>query len=293
MSDPMNLCVVAIARNETPYLLEWVAYQKVIGADHIVIYDNGHDAPGRRLLQALDRAAVITCVSWRGHFPHGPQVPAYEDALERLRGTSKWVLFCDLDEYAVPVEADRLTDVLAAADDLDGMWLPWLIFGSSGELVHRPAPVIQRFQRRQYADADTVTPVKSVVRPTRVVRPHLHVHHLETTAYGNPRGERDFLLARDGVSRRSAQPARGMDIARIHHYMTKSQSEWRAKVARGRADRGWADNVVSRDPDEFARWNLNEVRDSTALRFLPALREEMAALQLLAAGVETSAGALQ
>ncbi|SNT65888.1 Glycosyltransferase family 92 [Asanoa hainanensis] len=287
----MKLSVVAIARNETPYLLEWVAYQRVIGADRVIIYDNGHDVAGHRLLHALDRAGAIICVPWTGRFRHGPQVPAYEDALGRLRGTSDWVLFCDLDEFAVPVEATRLTDVLATVDDLDGMWLPWLIFGSSGELVHRPEPVIERFQRRQHADDDTVTPVKSVVRPARVVRPHLHVHHLDTAAYANPRGERDFLLARDGVSRRSAQLARGMDIVRIHHYMTKSQLEWRAKVARGRADRGWADESVSREHDEFAQWNRNEVRDATALRFLPALRQQMAALAQLTAGEDTSAGA--
>src|SRR4051794_25436090 len=191
----MFLSVAAIARNESPYLLEWVAYQKVVGADHIIVYDNGHDQAGHDLLRRLAHIGAITCVPWEGKFSHGPQVPPYDDAIGRLRDSSERELFCDLDEFVVPVAADQMTTVLADAPDLDGMWFPWLIFGSAGELVQRPLPIIERFQRRQYADDTTVTPVKSAVRPARVVRTHLHVHTLDTAAYANPRHEREFLLA--------------------------------------------------------------------------------------------------
>jgi hypothetical protein len=275
-----RLCVCAIARNETLYLLEWIAYQRLLGADMVLIYDNGHDRAGNAILNALARRGIITHIPWFGSYPHGPQTPAYDDALRRLRDTTEWVLFVDLDEFVVPVHADNLIDVLCRADELDGMWFPWLIFGSSGEACYRPNPVIERFQWRQDVSDETVTPVKSAVRPRGTRVAHLHVHEICTDRYANPMGERDFLTTVDG-RRRSAQLARGHDWVRVHHYMTKSRQEWREKVERGRADRGFADARSGRNLDEFTMWDQNEVFDDTALRFLPALRVEMRALERL------------
>lgn len=276
----MSLCVTAIARNETPYLLEWIAFQRIVGADLIMIYDNGRDPAGRALLQRLHERGAITHIMWQGQFPHGPQVPAYDDALTRLRGTSEWVLFIDVDEFVVPLETERLSTLLSRASDLDGIWIPWLIFGSSGEQRYRPAPVIERFQRRQYADDTTVTPVKSAVRPERTTGAHLHVHRLDSPAYANPLGEREYLTTASGA-RRSAQLTRGMDVVRVHHYMTKSTEEWRAKVARGRADCGYDDAESGRALDEFATWDRNEVEDLSALQFLPTVNEETSLLRRL------------
>ena len=276
----VQLCVCAIARNETAYLLEWVAYQRLIGADRVLVYDNGHDAEGEALLDGLARRGVITRVRWSGSYPHGPQTPAYNDALRRMRGAAEWLVFVDLDEYVVPVHANSLVDLLSAATELDGMWFPWLIFGSSGESSYHPEPVIERFLWREDMADETVTPVKSAVRPHRTDSADMHVHNLVTDAYANPRGERAFL-ALEGGARRSAQLARGYDLARVHHYMTKSQQEWRAKVARGRADRGFADPDSARDLAEFAKWDRNAIYDDTALRFLPTLRAEMRLLRRL------------
>lgn len=275
-----TLCVAAIARNESPYLLEWTAYQRVIGADRIMIYNNGHDAAGCALLEGLHDHGVITHIPWPDRHPHGPQIPAYNDALDRLRGNTEWVLFVDLDEFVVPLKADQLSKILADTSDLDGMWIPWLIFGSAGEQRYRPVPIIERFQRRQHADAATVTPVKSAIRPDRTTGAHLHVHHVPSPAYANPLGEREYLTTASGA-RRSAQLARGMDVVRVHHYMTKSVEEWHAKVARGRADRGHADAEPGRNLTEFSQWDRNEVEDTSALRFLPALNKELALLRRL------------
>jgi hypothetical protein len=239
---PLTLCVCAIARQETPYLLEWIAYQRLIGADSIIIYDNGHDAQGRAILGTLARHGVIEHIPWSGHFAHGPQVPAYDDALNRLRGQAEWVLFIDLDEFLVLPGHENLPAFLDGMSDSDGIWFPWLIFGSGGQDKPRPEPMIERFRHRQMIDDGMLTPVKSVVRPDRTVAAHIHVHRIDTQAYTNPLGEQAYELSSDG-GRRSSQKARGHSVARIHHYMTKSQAEWQAKVARGRADRGFKDEA--------------------------------------------------
>jgi hypothetical protein len=276
----VQLCVCAIARNETDYLLEWVAYQRIIGVDKVLIYDNGHDPRGEALLEILAQRDVITHVNWSRSYSRGPQVPAYNDALRRMRGKAEWLLFIDLDEYVVPVHGNSLVDLLSAATGLDGMWFPWLIFGSSGEDAYRPEPVLERFLWREGMTDNTVTPVKSAVRPSRTDSVGIHVHRLTTDDYANPLGEREFITAQDGT-RRASQLARGYNVARVHHYMTKSRQEWKAKVARGRADRGFEDADPSRDFAEFTKWDRNVIYDGTALRFLPALKAEMRSLREL------------
>lgn len=271
---PELFAVCAVARNETPYLVEWVAYQRLMGASTILIYDNGHDDRGSALLKNLDRSGIITRAEWYGPFSKGPQLPAYEDALARLRGKIEWALFTDLDEFVVPTQADNLLEIFSSAQKADAIWFPWLIFGSGGQEEYRHGPMMERFTRRQSVDYETVTPVKSAVRPNQTIRAGIHVHDIATDAYENPLGERDFITNRIN-ERRASQPARGYDVARVHHYMTKSRQEWGNKVARGKADRGPEDPDRKRDMNEFTLWDRNEVFDDSALRFLPRLREEM------------------
>ena len=226
----MTVClgVCAIARNETPYLLEWISYQRLIGAQVIFIYDNGHDESGSTLLAELNHRKIITHIPWRGSYAHGPQIPAYNDAITRLRQAVDWLLFVDIDEFLVPVREESLTAILDSAGDLDGMWFPWLLFGSSGDVKYRPLPVIERFTNRQEIDDSTITPVKSAVRPSKVTRAGIHVHSLDSAAYANPMGERRYITTVNGANpgngygdRRASQPARGFRHARIHDYMTK------------------------------------------------------------------------
>jgi hypothetical protein len=269
-----RLCVSAIARHETPYLLEWVAHQLTIGANRILIYDNGHDPDGTKLLYDLDRRGVVVRIPWTGKYPHGPQVPAYDDALDRLRGCFEWVLFVDLDEFLIPIIHESFIDFLDTMPGSDGIWFPWLIFGSSGELEYRPEPMSERFVHRQKIDPSTITYVKSAVRPDRTRDARIHVHHLLTDAYTDPTGNRHHLLNSFG-ERRSAQLARGYDLVRIHHYMTKSEQEWKQKVSRGRADRGFLDEIQGRHLAEFSVWDQNEELDESALRFAPEVREHL------------------
>ena len=275
-----RLCVSAIARNETPYILEWVAHQLTIGADLILIYDNGHDPDGARLLFDLDKHGVIVRIPWAGKYPHGPQVPAYDDALDRLRGHYEWVLLVDLDELLVPITHESLTDFLDTMPESDGVWFPWLIFGSSGELEYRAEPMMERFVRRQKIDYLTITDVKSAVRPDKARKARIHVHHLLTDAYTDPTGSRRHLLNSFG-QHRSAQLATGYDLVRIHHYMTKSEQEWKQKVSRGRADRGFLDESQGRDLAEFSVWDRNEELDESALRLAPEVRKHLRRLRAI------------
>ncbi len=275
---PIDVCnklaIVAIAKNETPYLVEWIAYQLVMGADHIYLYNNGHDELGESILGTLNQVGMIDAIRWTGDFPHGPQVPAYNHALRQYGEKFDWMAFVDLDEFIVPLKHSSLKSFLGGKTDVDAIWVPWLIFGSAGQHEYSANLMIERFERREFMSPETLTPIKSIVRPGASLKAGVHVHELRTACYENPKGNRDYIRDPTGAYRAS-QLADGFDILRIHHYMTKSQNEWRLKVERGRADRGGRDISSMRSLEEFPEWDRNEVFDRSAQKFRKRLKEQI------------------
>ena len=70
------------------------------------------------------------------------------------------------------------------------------------------------------------------------------------------------------------------DLLRVNHYYTKSEQEFQDKLAKPKAH-GPEYQVPVADEQRLDRQieTLNEVEDKTILRYLPALREALEALQ--------------
>ena len=51
--------IAAIVKNEARYLLEWIAFHRVVGIHKLFIADNGGDDDTSELLERLDRAGYI------------------------------------------------------------------------------------------------------------------------------------------------------------------------------------------------------------------------------------------
>jgi hypothetical protein len=56
---------------------------------------------------------------------------------------------------------------------------------------------------------------------------------------------------------------------RINHYFTKSEEEFRAKVAKGNVD------TSSRTFDEFVKWDKNDVYDGIMLRYSEQMKRNI------------------
>ncbi|MEZ6955844.1 MULTISPECIES: glycosyltransferase family 2 protein [unclassified Aeromonas] len=94
-------CVVATAKNEGVYLLEWISYYKSLGFDAIFIYSNGNDDGSDELLQKLHNSGYIFYI--KNDVDHGcsAQNKAYTHALTINKKILdyEWSLFVDLDEF--------------------------------------------------------------------------------------------------------------------------------------------------------------------------------------------------
>jgi SAM-dependent methyltransferase len=85
--------VVAAARNEAPYLLEWIAHYRVLGFEQITIYDNQSNDASARILAPLARAGIINAMYWTDRA--AKQRRAYSNAIRKLRPFVEWCLFAD------------------------------------------------------------------------------------------------------------------------------------------------------------------------------------------------------
>ena len=62
MMDRIAVC--AIFKDEAPYLLEWLAFHKLVGVDLFFLYDNDSSDGGSDIVQRSDFARNVKLIPW-------------------------------------------------------------------------------------------------------------------------------------------------------------------------------------------------------------------------------------
>jgi hypothetical protein len=270
-----RLAIGAIVRNEGPYLLEWIAFHRVLGVERFFVADNGSTDEGPEILAGLDALGLVRLLPFPGRPDGGPQLPAYAAILRRHGGEADWIAFIDADEFLLPAAGLASLPALLAgpcADPLVGaVAVNWALYGSAGLLRTAPAPVIERFDRRAEQGRLANHHFKSVVRTAagpavgetphafRLLAPYRMVH-----ADGSP--VRPHPLGLSGLSAGVV-----WEPLRLNHYAVKSREEFLTrKLPRGRAT-----TPGLRDPDYFRQHDWNDVRDPPDPALRAAAKREM------------------
>jgi hypothetical protein len=141
--------LVTTIRNEAPYVLEWVAYHRMIGFDRILVYSNDCTDGTDTLLDALADRGLVIHERNEDYAKKGVQWTALERASSHPETrAADWVLFADIDEFVnVKAGAGRLDDLFAAVPEADAIALTWRLFGSAGTVEIADLPVIGQFTR--------------------------------------------------------------------------------------------------------------------------------------------------
>ena len=127
----MTYTLVATAKNEAPFLLEWVAYHKMIGFDNIIIYQNDSDDFTDEILKLLRSMGVVKYFYNRAQRGRH-QVRAYKRASRQLAyQEARRVMALDLDEFLVIHEGiGHLDDLFDVLPESDVVMVNWRRFGS-------------------------------------------------------------------------------------------------------------------------------------------------------------------
>jgi SAM-dependent methyltransferase len=261
---PATFGLVAMMRNEAPYLLEWIAYYRVLGFEQITIYDNQSNDASARILGPLARAGIVNAKFWADR--PIKQRRAYTNAIRKLRPFVKWCLFADLDEFLVLDPGLSLADLLPDDPDISGIAIPWRMYGSAGLRNRSPELIIERFIK---AAPDNARLVKSLVRLRDMKLVSIHIPKVF--------GGRLVDIAGTEVDPdcRGILPQPAYGRARINHYFNRSWEEFTCKRARGRG----AKTGGFHDVEAFDIVGPGEVELPDAIRLAPALKEEIARLR--------------
>lgn len=257
--------VVAMARNEAPYLLEWIAYHRILGFQQITIYDNESNDASAEILLPLSRAGIINARFWPSR--NNKQNKAYRHAVRRMRSLVEWCLFVDLDEFLLLEPGLTLDDILPKEPDVSAVAFPWRMYGSGGLRNRDTRLTIERFTM---AGAQNSGMTKSIVRLRDLVQVEIHLPR-------KIKGRVVDVLGRTVANTHASGLSWIVDggPARINHYFNRSREEFEFKLARGRG----AFDGKFRSPKVLDRPFSGEVEAPEAIRLVPAVREEVARLR--------------
>ena len=258
-----ELSVVAILKNEAPYVREWIEYYRLVGATRFYLYDNDSQDNVKEVIGDYIESGIVVY----NHFPgRYRQNVAYTDAINKYASRTRFMAVVDLDEFIVPADdklslVDVLKDIVRQRPYAAGVAVPWLMYGSSHHDTRPEGLLIENYLYR--AQDSFMLNIKTVFNPRLV------------SGYNNPHypiyNHGAFSINENGrIVVGKFDRDKSCKHIRINHYFTKSKEEFQAKVARGSAD-----TTPDRRPDHFVHWDRNEMRDEIMLRYSNRIKAAM------------------
>jgi hypothetical protein len=299
-----NHVLFSAVKNESPFLLEWVAFHKAIGFDKIIILSNASDDGTEGLLDALGAAGEIV------HIRHDPPagISAQSNAArivneQGLIRAGDWVLWLDADEFLnVHLGAGRLPDLIARIGDKKGMFIPWRIFGDSENNSFPGRFISREFTRATNKQFPPTREFKTLFRwgdgiegfgVTGMNRPKVEAQSgLVPGDFMAPTGDDligdetvlGWLAGLDQTMPNRIRPNEfSWELAQINHYILRTPEYFALKRERGR---GWISDQAGaantrHTPDFYEKMNRNNRLDTSILRHEPAVDLELARLRAI------------
>lgn len=280
----MRYTVATKVKNEGAFLLEWVAWQKMLGFDDILVVHNDCDPVFKEMLACLDAAGWITA---QEHFPNEGRLPgpSAQRCIKKhpLVKRTDWFFLCDVDEYLVIHDGDHTVPSFLKDRHLreTGFVVQWKTFGTSDKHSWK-----DKFLHRTFTNAAETKHSANMFYKSFIYQPRnfkrlgahepygfkgegdwgtgSNVFHRANGDYFNfdPNGDPKMRVNPNWVSHEGAQ---------LNHYITKWFECFSAKVGNPSLYNRPAKNRYS--ADFFERYNRNEVKDKSALalknRFQP------------------------
>lgn len=132
-----SLC--AIFKNEAPYFKEWIEYHRMLGVDHIYLYNNFSTDDYMDILSPYIEEGYVTLTDWPYEMS---QIPAYEHCYEHFRSETFWLMFLDLDEFICPIYKTNIKEWIKPFEKYPSVLMYWLMFGTNGIVKADPNKLV-------------------------------------------------------------------------------------------------------------------------------------------------------
>lgn len=261
-----ELSIFAIFQNEGPYLQEWIEFHKLLGVEHFYLYNNNSQDDYLDKLAPYINNGEVELIQWPFESENERSwVPihckAYEDAIERSKFQTKWLIGIDLDEFIFPLDEPDLISFLKDYEQFGTICVNWQTYGTSNmDCIPDNCTMIETLLYR----APTYYPmnfyVKSIVKPELVVScSNSHYVNL-LPGYVNINPDKNRF-------RGAKSPYLCLDKIRINHYWSRDNYYLHHVKIPRQKKWGKKSEVIFKQVED-----MNQVKDTTILKFVPQLR---------------------
>lgn len=246
--------VLAIVKNESDYIQEWIEYHRLIGVSKFFIFDNESTDSTHELLLPYIQEGIVEYTYFTDSSDK-KQMNAYMLGVKKATGIVDWLITIDIDEF---VQSMDDWDLIGWLKDLPvtiaQVQIGWMIFGSSGFKEKPQGLTTENFL--YHAPDDFIAEYKPIVRPERVITMYFP-HHYEVAGITIDENKKiQFEYPRTHL--KGVTPA-SKNKFRINHYYSKSLSEYLIKKKRGVADHPNDEDYYNMDA--FKQHDQNQVFD--------------------------------
>lgn len=278
-----TVALVAVVKNEGPYLIEWISYHLMLGVDHVYLYDDGSNDDSWKAYEIMYKTGKLTVHrALKTGRRHRAQEDCYEEWRRQYGHLYTFVMPWDGDEFLWLREGTTLQSFLnAIPDDVGQIRINWKVFGSGDQLCADFSKfVIERFTRHSLPIYNEITklvlrveamgPIDVELDRSRAICAHCSDVLPEYRTVGAD------LVTEVESQGNNITPRIWNGFAICNHYPLKSFEEFiTIKKAKN--------VVLSKDQlleigssvtnEYYHHWNHNELVDESMLRHVPALRD--------------------
>lgn len=147
LARPIRLGVLAIMKNESINIDEWIEHYLWMGAEKVYLIDNGSTDDTLLNARKWEETGRVAVIELTGKYQ---QVKHYWTAIKHfdIRRTCDWLLIADLDEFWFCPNGDSIPVALRDFQNFDVVYSNWVLFGSDG-LVDQPSSIRRSFVHRK------------------------------------------------------------------------------------------------------------------------------------------------
>lgn len=259
--------MICAAKEDGPYIREFVHYHKILGFDHCYIYDNGEETE-ESIARSLTPQDLEFCTVVRQPGKSTPERNVQREMYQAFVKSGReqdWVAFIDVDEFIVPMRHDNIKEFLEEYGGLGSIGVNWRMFGPCGRKTKPEGLVVENY---------TLSMPNPCIKTLCKIQDIDNVHNAHNVS-GKCRALDGKLI--DGFrsyANDETEPNRHTATIRVNHYYTRSLQELKEKVARGRLGGAQAREV----DDCLLPFTSLQFHDSHLIdKYLPRLKASLQA----------------
>ncbi len=275
--------VMSCMRNEGLFLIEWVAFYRILGFDHLAVITNDCTDGTDLMLDRMQEMGFVTHIRNNDYGTLGPQMRGLQLAKEHPHtGNVDWLLHIDSDEFLNIYHGEHLIDdLIDVVDEFDACAIAWRGFGDNGHKVWPGGNVLENFTMCDKKAFWSTGFHKPLFRPRMFQSFGIHMpkapmranvrqcnalgQEVETSSLFVDIHDRHRNMERDKLT---------WEGACVNHYAIRSEDLFLMKNDRGDSMHR-THNKYHKNSTYYRRYNTNKRKEVSILRHMPAMHEVM------------------